>query len=201
MVGLWNLFSSRSVFGGGWPRQTERNVETADGGSLISLALSNTPPRHHRHRVKLPAPARSDSGSGSGSASGYHYSPWLPLQLLTSAAAVVPLAIMERHCPDTAPRTTPTFRTPLVPWLPGLGAFFNWFLLAQLTWQGLWMVGAYILASLALYFLYGYRNSIGALSGCVLGCWMWDICVCGREGDCVCMFVCVCVCVCVIHCV
>ena len=91
---------------------------------------------------------------------------WLPLQLLASAAAATPLVIMERHCPDTAHVPgSPAFRTPLVPWLPGLGAFFNWFLLAQLSWDGLWMVGAYLLASLALYFAYGYHNSVGATSG------------------------------------
>lgn len=77
---------------------------------------------------------------------------------------------MERTCPDAARGPGNTFRTPLVPWLPGLGAAFNWFLLAQLTWQGLWMVGCYILASLLLYFAYGYRHSVGATSGCVRLC-------------------------------
>lgn len=99
----------------------------------------------------------------------------LPLQLLATAAALIPLIIMEKRCPDTGPSpsggaaiNTKTFRTPLVPWLPGAAAFFNWYLLAQLTWQGLWMVGAYILASLALYLSYGYRLSVGATSGCVV---------------------------------
>ncbi len=132
--------------------------------SLAQHRSSERRPRRETHRpdtkklrVKLP---RGDRGGG-----------WLALQLLTTAAAVVPLAVMERLCPDAAkgtPRTT--FRTPLVPWIPGLGAFFNWFLLAQLTWQGLGMVAAYILASLALYFAYGYRHSVGATSGCVFRC-------------------------------
>lgn len=109
--------------------------------------------------MKLPSPS-SDGDIGAGS------NRFLPLQVLASLATVIPLTIMEKTCPDTPPAPgSKTFRTPLVPWLPGLGAAFNWFLLAQLTWQGLWMVGCYVLASLLLYFAYGYRHSVGASSG------------------------------------
>lgn len=127
--------------------------------SLIALPLKQqTYTQTNTNRVKLP----TEPGQ------------WVPLQVLASLAAAVPLAIMERACPDTAPSATATFRTPLVPWVPGAATFFNFFLLAQLPWEGLWMVGAYVLAALLLYFLYGYRHSVGATSGCVLlsFCWM-----------------------------
>eukprot|EP00541_Cyclophora_tenuis_P018886 CAMPEP_0116549958 /NCGR_PEP_ID=MMETSP0397-20121206/5164_1 /TAXON_ID=216820 /ORGANISM="Cyclophora tenuis, Strain ECT3854" /LENGTH=226 /DNA_ID=CAMNT_0004074743 /DNA_START=378 /DNA_END=1058 /DNA_ORIENTATION=- len=39
---------------------------------------------------------------------------------------------------------TPYFEVPLVPWLPCIGIFINWCLIAQLSWQGLLMLVAYI---------------------------------------------------------
>jgi len=57
------------------------------------------------------------------------------------------------------------FHTPLVPWLPGLGIIINWFLLAQLSWEGIWMIGLYMGISLASYFAFGYWRSVGAKNG------------------------------------
>jgi hypothetical protein len=54
-----------------------------------------------------------------------------------------------------------------VPWLPGIGAAFNWFLLAQLSLRGLLLIMAYIGFAILMYFLYGYRNSVGATTGWV----------------------------------
>lgn len=62
----------------------------------------------------------------------------------------------------------PGFTTPLVPWLPAIGVSFNYFLLAQLSWEGIRDLMLYLAASLLLYLLYGYRNSVGGRNGYVL---------------------------------
>ena len=43
------------------------------------------------------------------------------------------------------------FRTPLVPYLPALGIFANWFMLANIGWQGIVMLLIYLLLGVAMY--------------------------------------------------
>ncbi len=45
----------------------------------------------------------------------------------------------------------PRFRTPLVPYLPSLGIFLNWFMVANIGWIGIAMLGAYLLSGLLFY--------------------------------------------------
>jgi len=90
--------------------------------------------------------------------------PWLPLNVLVTVAAVVPLVLLQVTCPDH-PSQDGHFTTPFVPWVPALGAAFNWFLLTQLSWEGLGLVLAYLGASLFLYATYGFRNSKGGRTG------------------------------------
>lgn len=43
------------------------------------------------------------------------------------------------------------FRTPLVPYLPALGIFANWFMLANVGWQGIVMLVVYLLLGVVMY--------------------------------------------------
>lgn len=43
------------------------------------------------------------------------------------------------------------FRTPLVPYLPSLGIFLNWFMVANIGWIGIAMLAVYLLGGLFLY--------------------------------------------------
>jgi len=45
----------------------------------------------------------------------------------------------------------PRFRTPLVPFLPALGIFANWFMLANVGWQGIVMLVVYLLLGVLMY--------------------------------------------------
>ena len=45
----------------------------------------------------------------------------------------------------------PKFRTPLVPYLPALGIFCNWFMVANVGWQGIVMLLVYLLLGVAIY--------------------------------------------------
>ena len=90
--------------------------------------------------------------------------PWLPLNVLVTFAAVVPLVLLQVTCPDH-PSQDGHFTTPFVPWVPALGTAFNWFLLTQLSWEGLGLVLAFLGGSLFLYATYGWRNSKGGKTG------------------------------------
>lgn len=76
----------------------------------------------------------------------------------------MPFCLSACLCACPSPQH-PGFTTPLVPWLPAIGACFNWFLLAQLTWDGIAAIALYIAAAILVYFLYGYRRSVGARTG------------------------------------
>jgi hypothetical protein len=43
------------------------------------------------------------------------------------------------------------FRTPLVPYLPALGIYVNWFLMAHIGWVGMVMLVGYVLGGVILY--------------------------------------------------
>lgn len=57
------------------------------------------------------------------------------------------------------------FEAPLVPYLPLLGIFVNWYLVAQLEWLGILLLVAYIAASSLFYCLYGIKHSVGNTTG------------------------------------
>jgi APA family basic amino acid/polyamine antiporter len=89
----------------------------------------------------------------------------LPVSILLTLLALVPLVLLEITCPDQVSPSDGHFRTPFVPWVPALGAAFNWFLLAQLTWEGLGLVCVYLLVAVCVYGGYGYWRSKGARDG------------------------------------
>mmetsp|Transcript_46667 Transcript_46667/g.141392 ORF Transcript_46667/g.141392 Transcript_46667/m.141392 type:complete len:671 (-) Transcript_46667:139-2151(-) len=51
------------------------------------------------------------------------------------------------------------FRTPMVPFIPCIGTFVNWYLIAQLEILGIILLLLYFALSSALYFKYGAKNS------------------------------------------
>lgn len=57
------------------------------------------------------------------------------------------------------------FSTPFMPYIPCLGIFVNYFLISQLEFLGIFLLLAYILLFILLYFLYGARNSVGRREG------------------------------------
>jgi amino acid transporter len=73
---------------------------------------------------------------------------------------------------DKAPGTGSTtasdvvfFQTPWVPYFPCLGAFVNWYLIAQLEASGLRMLLLYIILCVAVYYAYGAKHSLGNTRG------------------------------------
>ena len=57
------------------------------------------------------------------------------------------------------------FSAPLVPYLPCLGMFINWYLVAQLQPSGLGLLLLYVSFAAGLYFYYGVNNSHGNTVG------------------------------------
>lgn len=57
------------------------------------------------------------------------------------------------------------FQVPCLPYLPLLGAFVNWYLLAQLELSGLLMLLLYFLLAVIGYYSYGYNHSYGNTQG------------------------------------
>lgn len=91
---------------------------------------------------------------------------YMPLKIIASLALIAPLAAIELLCPEQmTEQDDHHFKAPFVPWVPAIGAGFNWFLLAQLTWQGIYQIAIFIAASLSMYFIFGYRHSVGAKTG------------------------------------
>mmetsp|Transcript_25385 Transcript_25385/g.44407 ORF Transcript_25385/g.44407 Transcript_25385/m.44407 type:complete len:137 (+) Transcript_25385:3-413(+) len=57
------------------------------------------------------------------------------------------------------------FSTPLVPYIPCLGMFANYFLISQLSFFGIGLLFIYALFAVLIYFLYGAHNSVGRTEG------------------------------------
>ena len=57
------------------------------------------------------------------------------------------------------------FSTPFMPYIPCLGIFVNYFLISQLEFVGIFLLLAYIMLFILLYFLYGARHSVGRREG------------------------------------
>jgi len=57
------------------------------------------------------------------------------------------------------------FRTPLLPYVPCLGIFVNWYLVAQLTWRGLAFLAWFLSCAIFFYFSFGYYFSVGNNGG------------------------------------
>ena len=57
------------------------------------------------------------------------------------------------------------FKTPLMPYIPCLGMFVNWYLIAQLELLGISLLLVFLVAVCIFYFSYGRRNSVGNNGG------------------------------------
>ena len=57
------------------------------------------------------------------------------------------------------------FRTPLLPFVPCLGIFVNWYLVVQLPWSGLAFLALFLLCTVLFYFSFGYFFSVGNNGG------------------------------------
>jgi len=64
--------------------------------------------------------------------------------------------------PNAAP---PSFAAPFVPFFPCFGIAFNWYLIAELSWQGILEIVGYILLAVLTYCCYGYWHSVGNTTG------------------------------------
>jgi len=54
------------------------------------------------------------------------------------------------------------FRTPCVPYLPALGIYMNWFMLANVGWQGIALLIGYLLVGVAFYWAFSSGKSLVA---------------------------------------
>lgn len=91
---------------------------------------------------------------------------WAALPAIVTIAALVPLASVSSTCPEVNDGAYAAgFRVPCVPFLPAIGIFINWYLVAQLEWYSLLMIAAYIAAAMLWYVVYGLRNSVGNRDG------------------------------------
>ena len=84
---------------------------------------------------------------------------------LTAVFALLTLCVtiyIHRYCPEASSTRfalegdgygigKPRFRTPLVPYLPALGIYANWFMLANVGWQGIVMLVVYLLLGVVMY--------------------------------------------------
>jgi hypothetical protein len=52
-----------------------------------------------------------------------------------------------------------------MPYIPCLGIFVNYFLISQLEFVGIFLLLAYVMLFILLYFLYGARHSVGRREG------------------------------------
>ncbi|TFD47970.1 amino acid permease [Cryobacterium sp. Hh11] len=68
----------------------------------------------------------------------------------------VAVIVLRRTRPDV-PRT---FRLPFMPWVPVFGVLASAFLITQLHWETWLRFGIWLVIGLAIYFLYGRRNSV-----------------------------------------
>ena len=57
------------------------------------------------------------------------------------------------------------YRTPMLPFVPCLGIFVNWYLIAQLSMTGMIMLVVFLAAAILFYFCYGYYFSVGNNGG------------------------------------
>ena len=106
--------------------------------------------------------------------------------VLTSLSCVVTLlscVLIKAFCPEASffggkTRTTTQhmqvgvkrveeeeYRTPMLPFIPCLGIFVNWYLIAQLSMTGMIMLVVLLAAAILFYFCYGYYFSVGNNGG------------------------------------
>lgn len=101
---------------------------------------------------------------------------WI-LALLFGSLALIIATKMARQCPPLLEFGNTTdkaslfnddkkyFSTPFVPFIPCMGMIVNYFLISQLSFTGIALLGAYTLFAVVAYFLYGAQNSVGRISG------------------------------------
>lgn len=66
---------------------------------------------------------------------------------------------------DMSMSSSAYFKTPLMPYIPCLGMFVNWYLIAQLELFGIGLFLAFLAAVCIFYFSYGRRHSVGNNGG------------------------------------
>ncbi|GFH47395.1 hypothetical protein CTEN210_03870 [Chaetoceros tenuissimus] len=57
------------------------------------------------------------------------------------------------------------FKTPCMPYIPAMGIFVNWYLIAQLELSGIGLLLIFLASVCIFYFLYGRKNSVGNNGG------------------------------------
>merc|ERR1719502_57875 len=78
---------------------------------------------------------------------------------------IIIFSFIVLQCPKITSCQIEGFQAPLVPYVPSLGMFLNWYLVAQLNgYQSLMLIG-YIVFAIILYFVYGYSHSRGSKYG------------------------------------
>lgn len=78
--------------------------------------------------------------------------------------------VSDSICPEAASdeyATSRNFTLPFIPFLPCLGIFINWYLIAQLEVLGILFLAGYTSLVTIFYFKYGIKNSIGNNGGWV----------------------------------
>lgn len=93
------------------------------------------------------------------------------LFILLSIAVTIYIAVSFNEIPKTTPVCSSDgtqardhrFHTPLVPYLPALGIYVNWFLMAHIGLTGMVLLVAYVLVGLIiLYGMLSLGNSVGS---------------------------------------
>jgi len=151
-------------------------------GILIAFSVTNTSLVLLRHEApedkpflleKLPAFTNLLSFATALIACHAFDSPTgMSLVLCFSVTIILLSVYMSRSCPRTtfggkraiSNDTTRYFKTPLLPHIPVLGNFANWYLVAQLSFLGIFLLLLYVCLATWIYFLYGARNSVGSIS-------------------------------------
>lgn len=74
----------------------------------------------------------------------------------------------KRHrmnTPSMCMKSNSYFKTPCMPFVPCLGIFVNWYLIAQLELLGILLLFLFIVSVCAYYFSYGRKHSVGNSGG------------------------------------
>jgi len=101
---------------------------------------------------------------------------WVVASLMGCISIFIATKI-SRECPPTSSFGNATgktsqiygnkkyFSTPLVPFIPCLGMFANYFLISQLSFFGIGLLLIYTLLAVLIYFMYGAHYSVGRSEG------------------------------------
>lgn len=76
------------------------------------------------------------------------------LAIALSIVSFLTVFSIWHYCPQSRP-TSSGFRTPLVPWIPSIAIYFNWFLFAQMNWFSISMIIIWLCTAIIIYFMLG----------------------------------------------